>query len=168
MTSYGVRPPIYRHLDTDGDGTGVHDAVGDYTGDNPTDFYIQDTKRDMYLERMIVYIEDVGNFDSGKYGNGVEPTNGIHILITDANDNTVQFLTADDEAIKTNAHWAEHCHDMVLFNWAAGNDSASARWTFRRDLGAPLHIPRGHKFKATLHDTFVGLEKHEFAVRGHY
>jgi len=168
MTSYSVRPPIYRHLDTNGDGSGVHDAIGDYTGTGPTDFYIQDTKRDIYLERMIVYIEDVGNFDSGKYGNGVVLTNGIQVLITDENDNVVQTLTDVAEPILTNAQWAEHCYDMALHDWGAGNDSASVRWTFRRDLGAPLHIPRGHKFKATLHDLFTGLEKHEFAVRGHY
>ncbi len=50
--------------------SGSNQVIGDYSGG---EVYFEITPPDnevYYLARLLVYVEDVGSFDSGSYGNG--------------------------------------------------------------------------------------------------
>ncbi len=91
---------IYQYLDTNGDGTGTTNAIGNYSV-TADDFYYEAT-RPCDIERMIVCVRDTGAFDAEDYGNGVALTNGIRVLVHDLADNTDRYLDGG-QAILNNA-----------------------------------------------------------------
>ncbi|MCK5133520.1 MAG: hypothetical protein KAR40_15375 [Candidatus Sabulitectum sp.] len=161
---------IDRFLDVNGDGTGNKNAIGDYSSTaqrfkltNPTD-----SGRRMHLHRMIVQIRDSTDPSASEYGNlGAALTNGIHVRVRDANDNTLENLT-DDEPIKTNADYARFCYDSVIDNFKGTGDAfVSVRWTLDK-AGGPLILQPGQSFMVELSDSFVGINNHGFLLQGQY
>jgi len=155
---------LSRYLDTDGDGTGTKNAIGDYSG-AAEEFFIEVPASKHYsIARLIVRIEDVGNFDAGKYGNNITLTNGIEVEVRD-NDDVVLIDLTDGVAIKTNAQWAGLCHDLTIHAFGTGNDTATIRWTFARS-GDPIALEAGHKLVVKLNDAFDNLVQHYFLLQG--
>lgn len=146
----------------------VYDAIGDYSSTVAKFTFTVPSGRVAELERMIVYIEDAGAPDSGKYGNSVVLANGIKVYVRDADDEIVLDLTPD-EAIKTNADWGALCYDVSLLSWGTGNDTVVVRWTFAKS-GAPLYLKGrdGHYLTAELNDDFTDLISHRFLIQGVY
>ena len=63
--------PLFRYLDTDGDGTGTKDASVDYSGSPETELFIAPPSGKIYtINQMLISIVDTGAFDAGDYGNG--------------------------------------------------------------------------------------------------
>lgn len=156
---------IYRYLDTNGDGTGTKNAIGDYSG-AVEEFYIQAPLSYRYrITRMLVYIEDNGAFDSDSYANSVTLTNGIEIETQDADGNMLIDLT-DSVPIKTNGHWARLCYDADQNGYGIGNEYMAVRWTFEKS-GRPLDLDVGDKLVVKLNDNFSTIVEHYFLVQGH-
>lgn len=155
---------LFRYLDTDGDGTGTKNAIGDYSS-AATDFYIQPPAGKIYtIERMLVYIQDTGAFDAEKYGNAVTLTNGVSVSLTTSAD--VEILDLVDQIpIKTNSGWARQCFDVQVNSWGTGDETLIGRWTFSK-TGSPLVLTDQKKFKVTLNDSFAALVAHYFQVQG--
>jgi len=162
----GVDPAeeIYEFL-VDQTAGSTNEAVGDYSV-TPERFIYDPGDRRVHIYRMIVLIEDTGSFDSGRYGNNIVLTNGIHVNVRDGSDNIVQDLDGGVPVI-TNSHWAGLCHDLTLFSFGAGNNVATVRWTFSRG-GVPLFLDgtKGHYLSVELNDNFSGLEAHRFMAQG--
>lgn len=163
MSSY-----LYRFLDTDGDGTGTKNAIGDYsdTGDGETIFYIAPPENQVYeIARILPSVKDAGSFDSGNYGNGISLSNGVVIRVSDA-DGVLVDLT-DGNPIITNADWATLCYDVDISSFGSGNEYLHARWTFSK-AGQPIKLygDAGHKLEVVLHDDFSDLVSHYFMVQG--
>ena len=156
--------PFFRYLDTNGNGTGTKNANGNYAS-AADDFYI-DADEAMKIYRMIVYIEDVGTFDSGVYGSAITLTNGIRCYVADASGTEVQDLF-DGVDVFTNDGWARVCHDLTIHGFAAGNTAATVRWTFS-NAGGPIFLPEGYRLVVTLNDNLSGLVSHYFNVQGVY
>ena len=112
-------------------------------------------------------VEDGGSIDSGSYGNGIALTNGIRVYLKNSSDEVMQEFTAFP--IKTNAHWAAHCHDLTVHDFGTGNGLESIRWTFSKS-GQPIIVKfdQGEYFEVYLNDNFSGLVNHTFIVQGKY
>ena len=155
----------YRFLDTNGDGTGTQNAVGDYSI-TPEEFYFQpDT--DAHIWRMIIHIEDTSGFQAQDYGNitgGL--TNGYCLEVKDDNDNVLLDL-CDGLKIQTNAEIGRYCYDVDVKTWGAGNEVGQARWTFAK-AGYPLVINNGFKLSVTFNDDLSGLIEHYFMLQGYH
>jgi hypothetical protein len=158
-----VKREVYRVLDTNGDGTGTKNAVGNYSS-TPTVFYIQDTTKTFYVNRMLIQLEDAGAFATNDYGAGTGLTNGISINIYDSTGAVLNDLT-DGIPIKSNNDWARVCYDLKLENWATGNGAIHARWTFA-NAGHPIILKQGDRLGLTLNDNFTGLVSQYFKVQG--
>lgn len=143
-------------------------AVGDYEGAVSKFTIAPGPKQVFEAYRLIVYIEDAGAPDSGKYGNNVTLTNGIRVLVRDADDVIVLELDGGD-AVKTNAQWSALCYDVSVLNWGSGNDSVTVRWTFAKS-GNEVRIDgsKGHYLSIELNDDFSDLVKHTFMLQGWY
>jgi len=157
---------IFRYLDTNGDGTGTKQAIGNYAG-AAEEFKIMPPDNQIYsLNRMIVLVEDTANMQAEEYGNlGVALTVGIVVQLV-RNGTPVVDLT-DGFPIKTNAQWARLCYDADIKTWGAGDELLAARWTFGNS-GKPFLLRGGfaEELIVTVADNMTGLIDHTFAVQG--
>lgn len=150
---------VFEYLDTNGDQTGVNNAVGDYSS-NPTEFFYQPSAGCVELiSRMIVYMgaKDVGK---GGYGNALALTNGIRIQTA----NTLPEATMDLDGgvpIFAEKHWKRVCYDLSPLS----EESRSARWTFEKS-GLPVVLADTDRLVVTLHDDFSHMDEHYFMIQG--
>jgi hypothetical protein len=115
------------------------------------------------IARMIIYIQDTGNFNAAQYGNGVILTEGIDIehLTPEA----VTYDLLDGEDILTNGHWAAMSHDLSYLSFGTGDNIATVRWSFDK-TGAPLILHEGHTFIVRVNDDLTTLSAHHFNIQG--
>jgi len=163
---------ISRHLDTVGDGSGLKDAVGDYST-TPTTFRIENYNSDMFmvLRTFDMYIQGAGDFLPGNYGGVPELTNGISISVN--RDSMVVDLTNGQPIIHTcclsrlfhevqynlNSSW-EPGDPLIEENWI------SATWRFLRRHGTGVVLHTGDSFEVRVSDDLTGLTAHRFMVYG--
>ena len=124
--------------------------------------------KSLYVERMIISLEDSGVFKAEGYGAiATGLTNGIRVQILGASDAVV--LNCDDElAVTTNAGWGINNYDVVVKDWGSGNKLLLARWTFTKDHGQPLVLDAryGERLVITLNDDCTDLLQHRFRLSG--
>ena len=160
--------PISRFLDTNGDGTGTKNAVGNYA--SPTEFYIQPAAGTIYrIARMIVTIEDTTGFTATEYGNtGGALANGV--TVQTKNDSGAITDWTDQQPVTVNSEWGKMCYDVDLKSWGAGNEILVARWTFERS-GQQIRLDgddaNNERFVVSLNDDLTGLIQHYFLVQGY-
>ena len=144
-------------------GATIH-AIGNYAG-AVEQFTYRPTRR-IEVHRLIIYIQDTGNFSVSTYGNGVILTNGIRVVVRDANDALLGALDGG-EPIKSNADWSSLCYDINYLSFGTGDNALAVRWTFER-AGAPIRIDgtEGHYLSVELNDSFLALTDHTFNVQG--
>jgi len=152
--------PVFKHLSNGA----TTDAIGNYASTASTFKVTPTLGRDLYVHRLIVYIEDVGAPDAAKYGNDITLTNGMTVGLFDAAD-TLLVDFCDSQPVKTNADWAGFCHDVTLHNFGIGNDPLTVRWTFARS-GQPVFVRGTNYFGVKLNDDFSDLVEHKFQVQG--
>ena len=170
-SGYGPVPtPIYRYLDTNGDGTGTKNATGNYAA-AATSFFIQPAPGEIFrIQRMIVSVHDEQKFKPEEYGNLSALTNGIFVRVS--NNGTTLDLT-DGVPVKTNGGWGALCFDAELYSAAAGNgDYLRVRWTFAAS-GYPIRLvgDNNDRLEVVLNDDFNnngnGLIDQYFQVQGY-
>lgn len=161
---------ISRYLDTNGDGTGTKQAVGDYSGAAEQFKIVPAAGQVMVINRMLVYVEDGSGIDSSKYGNTEALTNGI-TLAKENGSGVVDDLT-DGLTIKTLAQWIRVCYDGDPKVFGTGNESFTVRWTFAKASALRLDGDLGEFFSVTVNDDFSGtgasLADHTFMAQGYY
>ena len=157
---------ILRFLDTNGNGTGTKNAIGDYSvsPNQNTEFYYEATQYSE-LHRLIIHISDTTGMQSQDYGNiGSGLTTGYTIQIKNATDGVILDL-CDGTVIKTNGSIGRYCYDVDLKNWGSGDEFIQARWSFSKG-GSPIVLEPNWKISITLNDDCSGLLEHYFMVQG--
>jgi len=158
------RSLIYRYLDTNGDGTGTKNAVGDYS--TPTDFYIAPPAGTAYsIERLIVHIEDNGTLSPDKYGALTALSNGIDVEMLRGAAVLCDFN--DGLPITHNGDWGRNSYDWSESSFGAGNNIVQVRLTFSK-TGSALYLNGnlGDKLVIRMNDNLTGLVEHYFMVQG--
>ncbi len=157
---------INQYLDTNGDGTGTIDAIGDYSSAEEI-FYIEPAVTEKFLlTRLIVTVEDGQGMRAERYGALASAlTNGITVRVS--NDSGVIVSLDGGVPVKANAEWGRLCYDVDVKSWGAGNELLLVRWTFEK-TGDVLTIDGGldHKLEVVLNDDFTGLVHQYFMVQG--
>ena len=156
-----IRTMFVRMLDTDGDGSGTTDAIGDYSGTNDTEFKFAPGAGEVArVHRMLVHVEDGGSFDSGAYGNNVSLTNGIEVGVSDGTSTLIDLT--DGHPVTTNA-------DVNVMSFGAGNEHMAVRWTFAKS-GQPIRLDgdNGEYLYVKLNDDYTDLVHHHFNVQGYW
>lgn len=160
------QPLIARYLDTNGDGSGTENMVGNHAA---TDIYIEPAAEQVfYVARLIISIEDAAGFKAGLYGSLATLPNGI--LIREEDDAGVVTDFTDGVAIKTNGQWGQICYDTQLLSWSASptEELLVVRYTFDRSgRGVYLDAAEGGKLVVKLNDNFTGLISHRFLAQGY-
>jgi hypothetical protein len=160
--------PIFRYLDTAGDGSGTKEVLGDYSV-TPDDIYIEPPDTwNYYISRMIVTVVDGTLNNADLYGGlGGALSNGISVLKT-SGATTLSDYT-DGLPVKTNGNWATLCHDVTVHTgFANGNDYQTIRWTLARSGGiVMLRSAFSERLVVRVNDDFSGLVSHLFMVQGY-
>lgn len=156
---------VYQYLDSNGDGSGTINLVGNYAS-AAAEFYYTNPNHTVQIERMIVMVEDTGNMSGDYYGSTASAlTNGIKLQVRDNNGNILTDIMAG-APILTNNDWQGKCHDLILPIWAAaGNKNYSVRWTFSKS-GKPIVLAPDWRLSLILNDDLTGLVKHRYQVQG--
>lgn len=162
-----VLPPhiMTRHLELTGDGTGEDNLIQDYSAAAGVARISPAAGEIFQIERMIVFIQDTGNFSASGYGNLGALTNGL-VLEYDCGGAVHPLV---EEPIQSNAEWAAQCYDARYDNYGTGDNMLFARWTFAK-AGAPIILSgdRNEEVRLHLNDNFTGLVKHQFLLQGLY
>ena len=132
---------------------------GVYSIQPPQELYVH-----WYIERILVYVEDTGSIDAGKFGNGIELINGISIVHLD-DDKTIKDYTVQD-TIKNNAQWGAYCYDVDVKTWGTGSQILLARWTFGKALSLHLNGINGGRLEVRINDDLSGLDKFTILAQG--
>jgi len=158
---------LSRYLDTNGDGSGEKNAIGDYLTEEQI-FFIQPPPEQTYkLKMLIVVVGDRGGMKAAEYGNlGGPLLTGITVRFAD-NYGARNDLT-DGVPVVDNAHWGMICYDVDLKSWGPGEEYLLARWTVGEGGRIPrLRGNRGERLEFVLNDDFTGLITHRFFVQGY-
>jgi hypothetical protein len=164
---------ISRHLDTVGDGTGVKEAIGDYSA-TPTVFRIENTNPvlDMVLNSFQLYLQSDGKFLPNKYGGVPGLINGIRFVVMRDGD-IITDLTNGEPLVHTCclARLFSRVEFSVGAEATGGGpgkpDWVAATWDFGRH-GVPLVLGHEDSLEAHLNDDFSGLDVHRFTVFGYW
>lgn len=156
---------IHRFLTENGDGTGTHNAIGDYSI-TPLTLFIQPPPRVVYqLTRFFISLEGTG-FRWERYGGiigGV--TNGLELKVL--NDDGVLNDLTDAVVAHTCGDWSLHCFDAEIREDPGGGDLFQMRWNFD---GAGQHITlhgdTADRLSITFNDNFSSLVHQYYKVEG--
>lgn len=156
---------IYRYLDTVGDGSGIKSADVNGSG-TQVDFKITCPEGKLLeLQRMIVYVTDVGKLQVDKYGKDIVMTNGITCEVRDPLGAPLIDMF-DGIPVKTNMDWSAICYDTLITNGGTQDvSSMSVRWTFS-ETGQRLALRSGESLVVTINDNLSALTDHRFFVQG--
>lgn len=153
-----TRRPVWRYLDTNGDGTGTITITGNYS---PTEiFYLQPPANASYiLDSLIVTIEDSQVITSGYYG-GIVLTNGI--LIRRVSGISIITLT-DSINILAGHDWRRFC-EVDLTAYTTTNNQLQAICQLPN---VHLNGDRSERLEVLVEDDFSGLDVHYFIAKGY-
>jgi len=165
--NYTVRVPCVHYLDTNGDGTGTTNAVGNYSG-AVTPFYLTPaTGQVIVLEKLIIQVADKGAFAIDGYGGlaGGIVTNGVTIQFK--RQGAVVTKLTDDSPIINNADMSRLNTDYRLISYASSYNSSSVSFD-QTSFGTSLYMVGDlqDSLEVLLHDDFTGLESHRFIAYG--
>ena len=165
-----IKQPIFRFLDTVGDGTGDKNAIGDYSS-VPQEFKIApDLHEGFFIVQLVVLLAATGPLGSGVYGGGGmgnNPlTNGVRIY-----KKKVDAITADfggGVAIKDNGDWLRFGPDVQILEFGPGDNHIMFRLGVVKDDNVlALSGNDEEAFVVALSDNFTGLTKHFFMAQGY-
>ncbi len=149
---------VYRHFDTNGDGTGDFDAIGDYSS-APVDFFFQAAPGEVIPVGRILFMLKGPGMGKGGYGQQDKLVNGITMQHTDA-DGTVITSFTDLVPIRDEADWAGLCYNFD----PKGKDAKAGRFTVR-ESGTATVLRDRQRFAVTLHDDFRHLTAHHWQAQ---
>lgn len=172
-SGYGPVPtPIYRYLDTVGDGSGTKNAIGNYSATEEI-FFIQPPGNQVFrIVRMIVLIGGkASQVKTDNYGSLAALSTGV--VVRTNGDGGILDLT-DGVPVKTNAAWGGLCYDSEIYSSTSNTDTYNrVRWTFER-AGYPVRLDGSlnQRLEVVLNDDFTApasdaLTSHYFMVQGY-
>jgi len=165
--NYVVRGPFEHYLDTNGDGTGTFNAIGDYSA-TPTEFYYAPPAGiTAVISKLIIHIADKGLFGFDGYGAiaAGQVVNGMTITVERLG---VEVLSLTNGVPITDNASMSHLNVDYNKTTFANNEESSSVSLEDHSFGGPLnmHGDLGDRLIVTLNDSFVGLIDHHFILYG--
>jgi hypothetical protein len=158
--------PLIRFLDTNGDGTGTKNAVGNYAA-SATNFYIQPPVGTSYvLTQFYIQLSDAGAFGQSVYGSlAAALTNGLQIKGYRGANITLDLT--DGLPIKINDHFTHLSDSVNVINWAGGVNTLTCSFD-SHTFGTPFILNGNYadRLQVICNDDFTLLVDQTFLVRG--
>ena len=164
---YSINSPLIRHLDTNGDGTGTKNAIGNYSA-APTDFFIQPPIGKIFvITTLIFHMSDSGAFSATDYGSiagGL--TNGLTAVVE---RQAVQiFDLFEGITIQNNDQFLHISPDVNVVNWSGGTDSLVVSYDSQKfGIQLSLNGDLEDKLIVRLNDDMTPLVDQFFIAHGY-
>jgi len=164
VANAGNLVPIFRYLDTVGDGSGTKNAVGNYATTPQTFQIVVPAGKGYTIESMTIHLSGATNFQILGYGSiNAGLTNGV-VLQAVVGGVTLNF---DDGApFKTNDDLGHISANVNHVTYSGTGDSLVVQFQVS-DYGVPLTLNPGDSLQVVLHDNFTGLSSQHFIVKGY-
>jgi hypothetical protein len=161
-----VADMVYQMLSTDGHGGGTTSFVGAANNFKIT----APPNTEIVLTRLLVYLEDGGQFRGDRYGGTIALTNGILCRIYDT-DGTTVLKNFTPLPIKKIGHWGWLAGvDVFGTDYTTGNNTWIVRWTLAKS-GSEASLKPGQSFVLTTQDNMAGggadLVEHTAQMQGY-
>ncbi len=160
-------PPFHEFLDTNGDGTGIRNAIGDFSSSPVDFFYTRPAGSDgnLFLNSFVIHLQSPVKVSASGYGDSMNPLpNGISLFIRDKAAVTVRDFTPGIP-VKTNSDWSRYGGRTSIEPYSGGDYFFKA--TFRAvSPDEPILLPPEHSMGLTLNDDFSGLISQTFFLGG--
>lgn len=155
--------PVYRYLDTVGDGTGDFDNIGDYSSADRVSMMTVRDDEIIFGHFLSIHIQDVGVYDPAKYGALVALTNGVVVSVFDKAG--VEKLRITQNPVKDNGEWLHYGQGVIE---AAGAGGMVQRvWIDLAGIVSDgLKLMPGESIRVTISDNMTGLVNHDFILHG--
>jgi len=156
--------PIFRQMDTVGDGSGTKNAIGNYAAAAQTFKLTCPIGKAYTINSLMIHVSGPTNFALTGYGSiagGL--ANGLTLQISIGG--AIVELNAT-EPIKSNDDWAHVSADVNHLTFVGGGDSLAIPFKIS-DFGVPVVLSGGDFIQITLHDDFSTLTSHHFIVHGY-
>lgn len=163
---YVVRGPFVHYLDTNGDGTGVRNAIGDYSAAPTIFFYQPPVGTTVEFDKLIIHLSDKGTFPIDGYGGLAAPLlNGVVIRFKRLGQVILELT--DGEPIKTNGNMARINTDYRIHAYAVTYNASTVSFN-NTSFGGELqmHGDLQDRLEVVLNDNFTGLDDHHFIAYG--
>jgi hypothetical protein len=176
ISGFGPVPKqLYRYMDTNGDGTGTKNAIGDYSA-SETIFFIQPPAGQVFrIEKVVIFLRGPkADIDLDDYGKNNVLVNGIVVRVCDVDGPVIEYT--DGIPIKRWADWAKVGAQIAVPASEASDYRTDkifdARWLFPEVEGYPLRLngDKQERFEFVLNDNFSGainISEHYFIVFGY-
>lgn len=172
MAGYGTIPkPMYRVLDTNGDGSGTTNANGNYNSAIEI-FYIQPAAGEIFrLEQMMMCLRgEKGKLRIDWYYEDHALSVGVQFRIQD-DSGTITDLS-NGLPIKRLGDYMRLCGEVNLYtssDQASTYGYAGTKWDLSA-AGYPIKLDgsNNERLEVVLHDNFSTLDEHYFTVQGYY
>ena len=163
-TVFSQNQLFFQYLTQAGDGTGVKDAIGDYSA-GATTWYLQPSAGEtLSLDTLLISIADNGTFDGTDYGAiGGGLTNGLDILVSTGG---VEQSILGGNKLKNNFQMIAFGAMAQDVNLAGDQQVLQTCCHFHADHGRPLVLFGTDRLAIVLNDDFTGLTLHRFHARG--
>ena len=158
--------PLHRHLTESGDGLGTKSFITDLSS-TPTTIYVQPPADEIFvIQNLLVLVNDKGKFTQDGFGANPTLINGVIVQVTDGVSTLV--VVTDGHPIKSNSDFLQMAGLFHLVNFDGTDDSLAAGFTADQfGMSLVLNGTANHRLEVLLHDNFVGIEMHEYIVRGY-
>jgi len=155
--------PLYRYLDTVGDGSGIKNANGDYSATPQTFKIICPPGKGYRLGTFLVHLQGNTSFPLNGYAN--IPGGLINGWTMQLFTNGVVTQMLDGEPIKTNSSLERLSPAISRPAFSGAGDALAAPISIGQ-FELPLYIDPGDYLQITLNDDFTGLTSQHFIVQG--
>lgn len=152
-----------------------HELRGNFTSATGTgEYFVKSTADEcIAVERVIIYVQDTGAIDLEQYGADISASGsaaagfgiGMYVINSGSAATSAVLDLLDGVRVQTNGEWAGLCYDFNPYNFAAGDDGYTVRWTFGK-AGSPIVIKNGQRIAVRLMGSFSGLTHHRFLFQG--
>lgn len=161
-----VNEGIWQYADTNGDGTGTKEAIGNYSLGEGI-FFITPPAGQIYrINRMLISIEDgVNSVRWDRYGGQAALGTGVVVRMRRGSTLVKEFTNGIP--VTKNALWGANCYDAEAKVVGGGNDFFQARWTFGKS-GTPVRLvgDEGDKLEVVFNDNLSAITSHLFKFDG--
>ena len=164
ISALGGMPRLDRFLDTNGDGTGTVNAIGNYAA-AADDFYIEPGAAEHYhISQLSIAIEDNANFRAEFYDAVSAVANGVQVIRKQNAVETVMTLVP----VTNQGRWGIYADRYNDITYGSGNNFVIFHWEFSNaNVDLVLDGATNDQLIVRLNDDFSNLVSHYFNVQGH-
>lgn len=140
-------------------------AIGDYTGELEEFSFTNIDRRVLFINKLIITIEDNSRFKYNKYAADIILKKGLKLYFTEKS--VKKYIIGDNLPIKTNKDWINYSCKQEQMSFNGSHSFLKITFNFHKGNNAII-LKKNDKISFELFDNFCKLENQIFYIEGFY